>query len=45
VIISYPSEEIANAFRADNRDVLDQIGQFNRDHLTRFAYISVEPVD
>jgi len=42
VVIYYSSAENGQKFREDNPDLMENISQFNRSHLTRFSYISAE---
>lgn len=44
VLLYYPSEEAGERFRASNQSLLEQIGRFNRAHLTAFAYYQVKPL-
>lgn len=44
VLLYYPSPEAGERFRANNRPLLEQIGRFNRAHLTEFAYYVVKPL-
>ncbi|NIZ60666.1 hypothetical protein DL239_06710 [Sedimentitalea sp. CY04] len=39
VVIYYDTAEQATAFRDNNQDILEQVGTFNRAHLTGFAYL------
>lgn len=41
VVIYYDSQENAQHFRSNNEDFLEMIGQFNRDHLSQFSYLTV----
>lgn len=42
VMIYYDSPEDANKFRSSNDDIMPKIAAFNRDHLTRFAYLTAQ---
>ena len=39
VIIYYDTVDQATAFRDNNQDILEQVGAFNRAHLTGFSYL------
>lgn len=40
-VIQYDNPRQGERFRDENADILEQIGAFNRSHLTEFTYISV----
>lgn len=44
VLLYYASPEAGDRFRDNNQDLLEQVGQFNRAHLTEFAYYFVAPI-
>jgi len=39
VIIYYPQAQQGKKFRKNNPDILQKIGDFNKNHLTKFAYL------
>ncbi|MBS9716476.1 hypothetical protein ACFFUT_15755 [Pseudohalocynthiibacter aestuariivivens] len=39
VVIHYDSPEAGDRFRDTNQDILEQVGAFNRAHLTEFTYL------
>ena len=42
VVIYYSSEAQAQKFRDQNLDLMQQIGKFNQQHLTRYSYIGAK---
>lgn len=44
VLLYYATPEAGDRFRTNNQDLLEQVGQFNRAHLTAFAYYFISPI-
>jgi len=42
VVIYYNSAKDGQKFRDNNPELMEKIGRFNQDHLTRFSYIAAE---
>lgn len=43
VVIRYDDPQQGERFRSNNKDLLKEIGAFNKKHLTEYSYISAKP--